>query len=281
MPTAKTNRRRFLQVTAGLAVTTPYFWTSRSSRAESANDKFNVAAIGVGSRGGDRPSAGGLGNMVACADVHLGNANRFAERYKGKCEVYQDYRKLLDRKDIDAITCGTPDHWHTRIAIDAMRAGKDVYCEKPLTLTMQEGAQIMQVTRETGRVFQVGTQQRSENNHVFLKAVVIARSGRLGAQAARAQFGGRRDQRRPVPHRRAPGGTRLGPVVGPGAPGAVQPEPHRLELPLVAGILRRTGYRLGGPPHGHRPVGTGRRGDRAWSRRRRSKASATFRSAAN
>ncbi len=120
--------------------------------------------------------------MVACADVHLGNANRFAKRYKGKCAVYQDYRKLLEREDIDAITCGTPDHWHTRIAIDAMRAGKDVYCEKPLTLTMQEGAQIMQVTRETGRVFQVGTQQRSENNAVFLKAVAIARSGRLGTK---------------------------------------------------------------------------------------------------
>jgi myo-inositol 2-dehydrogenase / D-chiro-inositol 1-dehydrogenase len=183
MPNTQSTRRRFLQATAGLAAATPYFWTSRRLRAEPANDKFNIAAIGVGGRGaGIGHQAGNLGNMVACADVHLGNANRFAERYEGKCEVHQDYRKLLDRKDIDAITCGTPDHWHTKIAIDAMRAGKDVYCEKPLTLTMQEGAQIMQVTRETGRVFQVGTQQRSENNHVFLKAVAIARSGRLGTK---------------------------------------------------------------------------------------------------
>jgi len=183
MSNTRTNRRRFLQMTAVLAAAAPYFWTSRATRAESSNDRFNVAAIGVGDRGSAiGHQAGSLGNMVACADVHLGNANRFAERYKGKCTVYQDYRKLLEREDIDAITCGTPDHWHTRIAIDAMRAGKDVYCEKPLTLTMQEGAQIMQVTGETGRVFQVGTQQRSENNAVFLKAVAIARSGRLGTK---------------------------------------------------------------------------------------------------
>ncbi len=181
MRTPQSTRRSFLKTTAGLAAAAPYFWTGRQAGAESANDKFNIAAIGVGGRGsGIGHQAGGLGNMVACADVHLGNANKFAERYQGKCEVVQDYRKLLDRKDIDAITCGTPDHWHTKISIDAMKAGKDVYCEKPLTLTMEESEQIMKVTKETGRVFQVGTQQRSENGFVFLKAVAIARSGRLG-----------------------------------------------------------------------------------------------------
>ncbi|MBM4076912.1 MAG: Gfo/Idh/MocA family oxidoreductase, partial [Planctomycetes bacterium] len=105
----------------------------------------------------------------------------------GQPEMYEDYRKLLDRKDIDVVTIVTPDHWHSKIAIDAMRAGKDVYCEKPLTLTIHEGKQIIKVLKETGRVFQVGTQQRSEMSandgaiqNQFLKAAAIARSGRLG-----------------------------------------------------------------------------------------------------
>ena len=100
--------------------------------------------------------------MVACADVHLGHAHGFAEQFGGKCQVYQDYRKVLDRKDVQAVTIGTPDHWHVKIAIDAMKAGKDVYCEKPLTLTIDEGRLICKAVKETGRVFQVGTQQRSE-----------------------------------------------------------------------------------------------------------------------
>ena len=108
--------------------------------AESKNDRLNVAAIGVGGRGFDvGHQAAALGNMVAVADVHLGNARKFADCFGGKCQVYQDYRKLLDRQDIEAVTIATPDHWHVKIAIDAMHAGKDVYCEKPLTLTIDEG----------------------------------------------------------------------------------------------------------------------------------------------
>src|SRR4029434_4475716 len=76
--------------------------------------------------------------------------------------MYEDYRKILERKDIEVVTIVTPDHWHVKIGIEAMKAGKDVYCEKPLTLTIDEGKQISKVLKETGRVFQVGTQQRSE-----------------------------------------------------------------------------------------------------------------------
>ena len=72
--------------------------------------------------------------------------------------------KLLDRKDIELVTISTPDHWHTKIAIDALRAGKDVYCQKPLTLTIDEGKLLCRVVKETGRVLQVGTQQRSEKS---------------------------------------------------------------------------------------------------------------------
>ena len=177
------NRRDFLKKssTATAVTVAPYVFSTRSGRAAAANDRLNIAAIGVGGRGTTiSHEAGKLGNMVACADVNSGHAEKFASKYEGRCEIFSDYRKMIDRKDIDAITCGTPDHWHTRIVIDAMQAGKDVYCEKPLTLTIDEGRQIMEVTRRTGRVCQVGTQQRSEHSQVFLKAIAIAQSGRLG-----------------------------------------------------------------------------------------------------
>ena len=179
-----TSRRDFLKSSAGTAaagIVAPYFWTSSVLAADGPNERINVASIGVGGRGsGIGRQAAGLGNMVACCDVDSQHAERFAAGVDGKCATYTDYRKLLARKDIDAVTVGTPDHWHVKISIDAMRAGKDVYCEKPLTLTIDEGKQICRVVKETGKVFQVGTQQRSENEQRFLKAVAIARSGRLG-----------------------------------------------------------------------------------------------------
>jgi predicted dehydrogenase len=198
MNRSKHTRRDFLKTggaaaAAGMAV--PYFFTGATAKAdEPSSDKLVVAAIGVGGRGSDiGRQAAKLGNMVACADVHLGHAHRFAEgigKMGGKCRVYQDYRKVLDRKDVQAVTIGTPDHWHVKIAIEAMRAGKDVYCEKPLTLTIDESRLVSKAVRQTGRVFQVGTQQRSEFNRCFLEAVAIARSGRLGPKLqARASIG--------------------------------------------------------------------------------------------
>ena len=186
-------RRHFLKLSAG-AIAAPYVWTGLQAHGEAKNDKINVGSIGVstykniygrsdefdgqGSSIGRQAAA--RGNMVACADVNLHHAERFAKPYGGKCQMYQDYRKLLERKDIDAVTIGTPDHWHTKIAIDAMRAGKDVYCEKPLTLTIDEGKLLTKVAKQTGAVFQVGTQQRSEHDLVFLKAAAMCRTGRLG-----------------------------------------------------------------------------------------------------
>jgi predicted dehydrogenase len=87
---------------------------------------------------------------------------------------------VLDRSDIDIVTVVTPDHWHSKIVIEAIQAGKDVYCEKPLTLTIDEGKQILKVQKETGRVVQVGTQQRSEMGLLFLKAIALIREGRIG-----------------------------------------------------------------------------------------------------
>ena len=97
---------------------------------------------------------------------------------------------MLDRKDVQAVTIGTPDHWHVKVAIDALAAGKDVYCEKPLTLTIDESRMICKAVKASGRVFQVGTQQRSEFGNAFLEAVAIARSGRLGKKLkAKASVG--------------------------------------------------------------------------------------------
>jgi len=184
MTQPRSSRRDFLKTSASLAAAAggaPYFFSAARARAQAANDKLTVGAIGCGGRGsGVGHQAGALGNMVACCDVDSQRAAKFANRYENRCRVYGDYRKLLERDDVDVVTIGTPDHWHTKIAIEAMLSGKDVYCEKPLTLTIGESKQICRVTEETGRVFQVGTQQRSEYKEMFLKAVVLARSGRLG-----------------------------------------------------------------------------------------------------
>ncbi len=180
-------RRDFLKTsvgTAAAATVAPYLLTGSRVRGAEAKQKkkydFTVASIGVGGRGrGIGKQAASLATLVACADVHLGHAHQFAKDV-GNCNVYQDYRKVLDRNDIQAVTIGTPDHWHVKIAIEALKTGKDVYCEKPLTLTIDESRMICKAVKETGRVFQVGTQQRSEYDNYFLEAVAIAHSGRLG-----------------------------------------------------------------------------------------------------
>jgi predicted dehydrogenase len=123
-------------------------------------------------------AARNFADLLAVADVD----RTHAERAKGDtaADVYGDYRKLLERDDIDVVTIGTPDHWHTKVCLDALAAGKDIYCEKPLTLTVAEGQQLVRAVRDSGRVLQVGTQQRSEMGLVFLRAVATVRSGQLG-----------------------------------------------------------------------------------------------------
>ncbi len=197
MSQSRPTRRSFLRASAGVAASTtaaPYIWTSSYAKAEDKNDRPNMASIGLGGMGsGDGRSASRFANMVACCDVDRQRAERFAadKRFDGKCQVYTDYRKLLERKDIDVVTIGTPDHWHSRIAIDALKAGKDVQCQKPLTLTIDEGKKICQVVRETDKIMHIGTQQRSANRAMFLKAVVLALSGRLGKRlTATCSIGG-------------------------------------------------------------------------------------------
>jgi predicted dehydrogenase len=182
------NRRDFFRSTAALAAgaVLPEWLLERPAAADvkSPNARLRVGAIGVGGRGsGIARDAQAYGDILAVCDGDRARAEGAKSDPRigaGKAEIYEDYRKLLDRGDIDVVTIGTPDHWHTRICIDALRAGKDVYCEKPLTLTIEEGKRLCKVVHETGRVLQVGTQQRSEHGSRFLTAVAMVREGRIG-----------------------------------------------------------------------------------------------------
>jgi len=202
MQSRHTNRRQFLKTSSLAALagaSLPYWFTSESSTAlgfYAANERPVVGCIGVGDRwrGGIGPNVMPFGEIAAVCDVDVCNIRSAQEQVRKDHEkrgvdrpvaMYEDYRKILDRKDIDVVTIVTPDHWHSKIAIEAMKAGKDVYCEKPLTLTIDEGKQIIKVLNETKRVFQVGTQQRSEMGNAetpqfFLMAVALIRAGRIG-----------------------------------------------------------------------------------------------------
>jgi len=182
-------RRSFLKKSAAAAAFAPYIFTSSSLGASIYDDDLTVAAIGVGGSRG-RYSRGGkvarmaakLGKMIAVCDVdelHMDEFNA-EEQFGGKLKKYVDYRKLIDTEKPDIVVIGTNDHWHVPIAIYALRAGCDVYCEKPLTLTIDEGKQICSVVKETGKVFQVGTQQRTEMGRLFLKAIAMVQEGYIG-----------------------------------------------------------------------------------------------------
>ncbi|MBN1589934.1 MAG: Gfo/Idh/MocA family oxidoreductase [Pirellulales bacterium] len=180
----KTNRRGFLKSTAGVlgSLSALNCWPSSSARGDEPSptrDGPAVGCIGVGGRGmAIAHEAARLGRVVAVCDADLAHAERARKKLNPKADVYQDYRKLLDRNDVDVVINGTPDHWHTAVNVAACRAGKDVYTEKPLTLTIDEGKLLRRVVDETGRIVQVGTQQRSEAQ--FQTAVELVRNGRIG-----------------------------------------------------------------------------------------------------
>lgn len=198
-------RRRLLQSSlawAGAAAVVQRL--PRSYGFTSANSRPRIAAIGTGSRWyhratgldgeyGAAPEARAFGDYVAVCDADAsrrGRAARFVREWTGaEPQSVADYRAILDRQDVDVVHISTPDHWHAKIAIEAMRAGKDVYCEKPLTLTIAEGRQLCDVCRQTGRIVQVGTQQRSDE--AFLTAIALVRDGRLGQlRKATCRIGG-------------------------------------------------------------------------------------------
>lgn len=192
------SRRGFLQGSmAAMALAGLPAWYARdvlaadeekaaNNKRIAANDKIIMGAIGIGSpdsRGtailGEARHQKGVLYVAAC-DVDGRHLNRAAKLIGPDCAKFKDFRELLDRKDINAVTIAVPDHWHALIAIDALRKGKDVYCEKPLTLTIEEGKALVKVAKQTGRVFQVGSQQRSDPYRRFPLACELVRNGRLG-----------------------------------------------------------------------------------------------------
>ncbi len=150
------------------------------SQINGANDRINTGIIGSGGRGryltAQFKEIGA--NMAAVCDVYEPNLQAGLKEANTGAKTFHDYRRLLDDKSIDAVVIATPDHWHARMAIDAVEAGKDVYLEKPLAHTIDEGFAIIAAVRRTSRILQVGTQRRSAE--LFLEAKGIMDSGRLG-----------------------------------------------------------------------------------------------------
>lgn len=183
---SQTTRRSFLQGVAAAGVATVFCPSAnRAFGYQSPNDRPVFATIGLRNQGWAITSKSfQFADFAALADVDANvlaaNVEKTEKKQSKKPDAYKDYRKVLDRKDIDAVMIATPDHWHTKVAVEAMYAGKDVYCEKPLTLTIAEGKLIEKVVKETGRVFQVGTMQRSESGQRFLQAVALVKNGRIG-----------------------------------------------------------------------------------------------------
>ena len=186
-------RRDFFKhsVIAGAALSIPTVWTGATALAQGPRrgrrDGMKLAAIGVGgSRGAYSQgtwiamAASRHAKMTAVCDVDAVHRDEFNAKFDKKLNLYNDYRELLEKEKPEVVTIGTPDHGHVPIAIAALRSGCDVYCEKPLTLTIEEGFRVRDAVKESGKTFQVGTQQRSEHGLLFLKAIAIVQSGRLG-----------------------------------------------------------------------------------------------------
>ncbi len=145
------------------------------------NDQIVMAAIGVGGQGtGIMKWAKGKEGVkfIAVCDLDAAHAQKAAKEVGKDCREYKDFRELLAKEDLDAVTVGTVDHWHALTSIAAMKSGCDVYCEKPLSLTIEEGKAMVQAARKYDRVFQTGSQQRSDARYRL--ACELVRNGRIG-----------------------------------------------------------------------------------------------------
>ena len=192
-----TSRRSFLKTaTAGCVAGcfSPFDTVGAGTYAagfQSPNEQPGIGFVGTGIRFHTYHGKQALkhGPCIAVCDVDSLQAGRALQvaidqhrvaKRPLVIDAFEDYRRVLDNKDVDVVVIGTVDHWHSKIAIDAMLAGKDVYCEKPVTLTIREGQQILETQKQTGRVVQVGTQQRTEFAKRFATAAAMVRDNRVG-----------------------------------------------------------------------------------------------------
>ncbi|HUE24197.1 MAG TPA: Gfo/Idh/MocA family oxidoreductase [Bryobacteraceae bacterium] len=181
MPT----RRHFLQSTTVAGWAAAAFGAQdeqeKQDKKVSANDRIRVALIGAGGMGtGDAESSQQVPGveLVAVSDIYEGRLTRAKERWGKQLFTTRDYREVLARPDIDAVLIATPDHWHAKISIDAMNAGKDVYCEKPMVQQPADGQGVVEAQQRTGRIMQVGSQRVS--SIVYKKAQELLNAGAIG-----------------------------------------------------------------------------------------------------
>ena len=178
MNRSEISRRTFAKTGAAAALACTL---TRSDRAVGANDRIRLGFIGVANRGGqllDAFLAHSDVEVAALCDVCGSTLDRAKARVGDKAATYRDFRKLIERKDIDAVVIATPDHWHAIQTISACNAGKDVYVEKPLSITIHEGRRMVEVARRTKRVVQVGIHRRSSKT--YAKAADFIQADKLG-----------------------------------------------------------------------------------------------------
>jgi len=180
------DRRRFLgSSVCAAAAGVAHPWLLAATANESSKpgsppvERLGIGAIGLRYQGTVvTHQAAAFGVVVAVCDVDRHVRDQAKASFGSTPYSYEDYRDLLERQEVDVVIIGSPDHWHAKMVIDACRAGKDVYVEKPLTLTVDEGKQIRKVQKETGQIVQVGSWQRSDSR--FRLAVEMVRQGRIG-----------------------------------------------------------------------------------------------------
>jgi predicted dehydrogenase len=180
----KSTRRTFVKTGIAAAGTTAIYHRNVHARILGANDRINIGCIGLGGRGtGVMRETKKIGEttrpaqIVAVCDVYRKRLDR-AKELSGAELATLDYREVIARKDIDAVIIATPDHWHAPMAIDAMKAGKDVYCEKPMTRTVEEARKFYEAAKATNRVVQIGSQTTSSDQ--WWKARKAIEDGMIG-----------------------------------------------------------------------------------------------------
>ena len=257
------SRRQFLQrstlAAAGLGLSGAARTAAARGKPVAASDRLRFGAIGVKGMGwADLRSALQIDGVecVALCDV---DRSVLDERKKDVLEMqelapklYGDYRKLLEDKDIDAVVIGTPDHWHCLILVDALAAGKHVYCEKPLANSIHEASAMLAAAKKSDRIVQIGQWQRSGEH--YEEALALVRSGDLG-NIRLVKTWAYQGWMKPVPVRPdsdPPAGVDYDDVAGAGAHAPVQPQPLPLQLPVVLGLRRRPDDGLGRARDRHR-----------------------------
>lgn len=182
MNAVRTSRRHFIRTSTAATAGVVTFSSASYARILGANDRIRFAVIGCGGMGtghvGSLVKKGEPDNIqvVAVSDVY----QRRLTRAKGICQgdAYPDYRKLLEREDLDAVLIATPDHWHAKMAMDAMDSGKHVYVEKPMTHTVEQSLQLREAVKRTGKILQVGPNATA--NDSYWQAHAAVRAGRIG-----------------------------------------------------------------------------------------------------